>query len=92
MFAQAYDEAVDAFAETLEIEADRRAKGIKIALYDGKTGKRVGYRLEYSDRMLELRLKALKPAAYRENFDHTLHGEVTQVIRIDAPPPPKPAE
>jgi hypothetical protein len=44
-----------------------------------------------SDTLLMFRLKKLDPS-YREHFNVEQSGEVTNIIRIDAPPPPKPSE
>lgn len=63
-FAKAWDEALDAYVELLEAEADRRAVGgEEEPIFYG--GKQVGSRTRASDSLLMFRLKALKPQRYR---------------------------
>lgn len=63
-FAQAWDEALDAYVELLEAEADRRAVGGEDEpIFYG--GKQVGSRTRASDSLLMFRLKALRPGRYR---------------------------
>jgi hypothetical protein len=67
IYAKAFQDTVAAYADRLEREADRRAvEGSDRPIYQG--GQLVGYERVYSDRLLELRLKALKPEAYRERL------------------------
>jgi hypothetical protein len=63
-FAKAWDEALDAYVELLEAEADRRAVGgEEEPVFYG--GKQVGSRTRASDSLLMFRLKALRPQRYR---------------------------
>lgn len=58
-------EAIEEFADTLEDEARRRAvEGTTKTIYQG--GKAVGKEVVYSDRLLELLLKAARSDKYRE--------------------------
>ncbi len=64
-FAEAWDDAVTEYTESLEAEADRRAvQGVvKPVFYLGET---CGQIRQYSDTLLIFRLKALRPDVYRE--------------------------
>lgn len=64
-FDKKWQEAMDAAADLAEAEVRRRAvEGFdEPVFYQGKV---VGYVRKYSDRMLELYIKALKPEKYRE--------------------------
>ncbi len=64
-FAAELEEAMEIYADALEAECDRRAfSGTPRPVFQG--GKRVGETIEYSDRLAELRLKALRPSTYRD--------------------------
>lgn len=64
-FKAAWDDALAAYAEALEAEADRRAvRGIDKPVH--YQGKRIDTLKDYSDSLLVFRLKALKPDTYRE--------------------------
>jgi hypothetical protein len=67
-FALAWHDALEAGTDLYEDEARRRAiEGVeKPIMYQGK---QVGSVREYSDRMLELILKARRPEKYRERHD-----------------------
>ena len=69
-FSRAWDEAEQEAADRLEREAWRRAvEGVdKPITYQGEV---VGYTKEYSDRMLELLLKAHRPEKFREGQSAT---------------------
>ena len=72
-FAQVWQDAVDDWADVLEAEADRRALGYDDPIvYQGKIQKdedgKVATVKRYSDRMLELRLKGLRPERYSDKF------------------------
>lgn len=63
-FAAAWDQALDAYVELLEAEADRRAvRGDEEPIF--YSGKQVGVRAKPSDSLLMFRLKALRPGRYR---------------------------
>lgn len=74
-FAQAWDDAEDEAKDALEREAWRRGvEGCdKPIVYKGKV---TGKFKEYSDRMLELLLKAHRPEKYRERV-----GEIAGPLR-----------
>jgi hypothetical protein len=64
-FAKQWDEALDAAADIVEAEVRRRAvEGFEEPVF--YKGEVVGYVTRYSDRMLELLMKALKPEKFRE--------------------------
>ena len=65
-FAEAWDYALEAAANILEEEADRRAKDgvLEPVFYKGGVA---GYKTNYSDTLLMFRLRGLKPGMYREN-------------------------
>src|SRR5262249_14901617 len=64
-FADAWDNAVDAGTDLIEDEAHRRAvEGVLTPVFHG--GVKVGEVREYSDRLLELILKARRPRKYAE--------------------------
>ena len=79
-FAESWDEALNQAKYALETEARRRAidgadkpifyKGVQVATIK-----------EYSDRLLEVLLKAHMPEKYRERFEHT--GADGGPIRVD---------
>ncbi|MCL2647637.1 MAG: hypothetical protein FWD61_11620 [Phycisphaerales bacterium] len=81
-FSQAWDLALEDAADVLELEAWRRGKeGVKRYLYHAgepvlnEAGEHI-YELEYSDGILQLLLKAARPAKYRENHKITHEGAV----------------
>ncbi len=60
------EQAREAYADTLEREADRRAvQGVEREVFH--RGEIIGTKVEYSDPLLMFRLKALRPGVYREN-------------------------
>jgi len=65
-FAEEWAHAVDAAADRLENEADRRAvEGVsEPIMYKGAV---VGFKQNYSDALLMFRLRGLRPDMYREN-------------------------
>lgn len=64
-FATGWADAMETYAEALEAEADRRGvAGIDKGVY--YQGARIDTVRDYSDALLVLRLKALKPEKYRE--------------------------
>ena len=65
-YAEAFEEAKEAFKEKLEEEAYRRAiDGCQEPIvFDGRV---IGHRLKYSDTLMIFMLKALDPDKYREN-------------------------
>lgn len=67
-FAKAWEEALDAYVELLEAEADRRAVGgeTEPVFYGGK---QVGERTRASDSLLMFRLKALRQQRYKGAAD-----------------------
>lgn len=81
-FRKAWDDAVEAGTDRLEDEALRRAlAGTERPIFQG--GKHVGTERIYSDRMLEILLKARRPKKYREKVQHQHGGEDGGPIGID---------
>ncbi|MGE4527283.1 MAG: hypothetical protein AB7D00_02850 [Rhodospirillaceae bacterium] len=78
-FAAAWDQALEAYVELLEAEADRRAVGgEEEPIFYG--GKQVGVRAKPSDSLLMFRLKALRPGRYRNGADETAEA-LTVTVR-----------
>ena len=93
VFAVEWDRAVDEGIDVLEQEAKRRAvEGVlkpqfhQGRMLTGADGQPVEVR-EYSDRLLEMRLKAKKPGVYRETVSVEQKGRVrhehTHTGRVD---------
>jgi hypothetical protein len=71
--------ARDQLADRLEAEAIRRAfKGVKTPVYQG--GLLAGYITQYSDQLLTLMLKALRPEKFRERTDVTVTQPIVKVV------------
>ncbi len=69
-FKQRYSVAEEIAADRAEHEAWRRGMvGWNEPVFQG--GRRVGLVRKYSDRMLELTLKARRPEKFRERFEHS---------------------
>jgi hypothetical protein len=84
-FAARWDEALEFAADVAEGEAARRGiKGVKKAVYF--KGSIVGYETVYSDRMLELTLKARRPEKFRDSYKIQGDG-VGGVLVVPAGPP-----
>ncbi len=82
-FRRALDEALNIYVDHLEEEVDRRAfDGVVRDVFQG--GKKVGEVREYSDRLAELRLKALRPEVYS---DRPPKGSRSAEIRVVLRPP-----
>ena len=76
LFAQAWDDAVEAGTDALEDEAVRRAKnGWLKPVYQG--GKKVGTIQEFSDTLLIFSLKARRPQKFRDNVALDVTGKLT---------------
>jgi len=77
-FARQWEEALQAAEASIEHEIYRRAQvGWEEPIYAGKYREKiVGTQRRYSDRLLELRAKALLPA-YREVSSVSVNGRVT---------------
>jgi hypothetical protein len=72
-------EAIEAFADMLEQEIVRRGvHGVTKPVYQG--GELVGETVEYSDRLLELAAKAVRPGKFRERLDVTNTQNI--VVRV----------
>lgn len=72
-FANAWDEAVEVGTDLLEDEAKRRAADG----YDEPVfwqGKQVGVVRKYSDRLLQVMLKARRPEKFKDRFENTGPG------------------
>lgn len=73
-FAAAWKEAEEIATDTLEAEARRRAiEGVEEPVY--YLGKECGRIRKYSDRMLEILLKAHRPDKFRERISTELTGK-----------------
>jgi hypothetical protein len=83
VYAEAFDEASEAAADLLELEARRRAHdGVMRVKFHSRSGrplidprtKKFYAEHEYSDTLLIFLLKGLRPDKYREKFEHTGAG------------------
>ena len=84
-FAEKWEEAVGEATDSLEAEARRRAvDGFEEPVY--YKGVQVGAYLKYSDRMLELLLKAHLPEKYSNRIQHSgdVGADVTVKILLEA--------
>lgn len=71
--------ARDELADAIEGEAIRRAfKGVKTPVYQG--GLLAGYIQVYSDQLLTLMLKAMRPEKYRERSEVTVTQPIIKVV------------
>jgi hypothetical protein len=78
-FAAEWEDAIEAGTDVIEQEAFRRAvQGTERRIYD-KEGNERGVERTYSDRLLELLLKARRPHKYRERVDVRHSGQVKQL-------------
>lgn len=85
-FAAACDEAYEAGTDKLEDEARRRAfEGTDRPIFQG--GKLVGHERQYSDRLLELQLKARRPDKYREQRITVVHPRDARDGSVPETPP-----
>lgn len=84
-FAELWEEAMQNYADSLELEADRRAvEGtVKPIFYKGE---RISEVREYSDTLLIFRLKAIRPDQYRDRSQVDHSGSIA-VIGIRVTPP-----
>jgi hypothetical protein len=74
-FAERWSAAIEAGTDLIEDEATRRAiEGVQRPIYQG--GKLVGFELVFSDRLIELLLKARRPSKYREHASLEFHGSI----------------
>lgn len=84
-FAQAWDEALEIAADTLELEVRRRAhEGVEEPVF-GRVGKDqdgiVGYVTKYSDTLMMFLLKGIRPDKYRER--HQVNATVDATLAIE---------
>ena len=71
--------ARDAIADELEAEAIRRAfKGVRVPVYQG--GLLAGHVQQYSDQLLTLLLKALRPEKFRERAEISVTQPIVKVV------------
>jgi hypothetical protein len=78
-FAQAWDDALEAYTQALEAEADRRGmRGVPEPVY--WRGEQVGTVQKYSDVLLMFRLNGMRPEKYRQRHEHT--GKDGQPINV----------
>ena len=79
-FALAWDVAVDAAADALELEARRRAvEGTEKPVFF--QGYECGRIREYSDTLLIVLLKANRPGKFRERVEHTFLKQAAREVR-----------
>jgi len=72
-------DARDALADKLEAEAVRRAfKGVRTPVYQG--GLLAGHITQYSDALLTLLLKAMRPEKYRERSEISVTQPIVKVV------------
>ena|SRR5436190_3243499 len=72
-------QARDAIADQLEAEAIRRAfKGVRTPVFQG--GLLAGHVTQYSDQLLTLMLKALRPDKYRERSEVSVTQPIIKVV------------
>lgn len=80
LFAEAWEEAVAISVDMLEGQAWNLAmNGVKEPVFHN--GEQCGFKIKYSERMLEILLKARRPDIYRENvkMEHDVKGGVLVV-------------
>lgn len=76
-FRQAWQDALDAAVDTLEMEARRRAiEGYEKPIF--YQGKKIGVERKYSDGLLTFLLRAHRPSVYREDL-----GDKSSTERMD---------
>lgn len=81
-FAEEERRIREAMIDGLEAEAIRRGtRGVQQPVYQG--GKLVGYRTEYSDALLVLVLKAMRPDRYRERVDISVPQVIKAIGGVD---------
>lgn len=87
IFAELWDEALTIAADLLEQEAHRRAfEGVLKPVY--QKGMQVGVVREYSDKLMEMLLKAHKPDRFAERSKLDVTGNVIHYhLEIGAPAP-----
>jgi len=98
-FAAACEQAIQAASESLEAEAIRRAKeGVQRLKFNSKTGEayrdpRTGeyyVEHEYSDTLMTLLLRGLRPDRYRDRssveMEHSGGVQVEEAIYVNLPP------
>lgn len=83
LFAELWEEALEISMDALEMEARSRAMGWDEPVFN-KDGEQVGTRRVFSDKMMEILLKAHRPEKYREKFEHD-HKVGGGVIVMPAP-------
>src|SRR5215467_3360180 len=78
-FLVAEQDARNTMADKLEAEAIRRAfKGVRVPVYQG--GLLAGHITQYSDALLTLLLKALRPEKFRERSEITMTQPIVKVV------------
>ena len=83
-FVRAWDMALEAYAEKLEREADRRAmEGIVTKTIYDEDGKKIDEVRYFSDTLLIFRLKGLKPKMYKDRVE--IGGDQDNPIIIKTP-------
>jgi len=78
-FLVAEQDARNALADKLEAEAVRRAfKGVRVPVYQG--GLLAGHMTQYSDQLLVLLLKAMRPEKFRERAEIQMTQPIVKVV------------
>lgn len=81
VFGESWADAIEDYIDSLESEADRRAKeGVCRGVY--YKGERIDTVHDYSDTLMIVRLKALRPDMYRERSDVKMSGDVTVMRKM----------
>ena len=81
VFEEEVAEAMDCYIDKLEAECDRRGfTGWQRPVYQG--GELVGHTPEFSDKLAELRLRALRPSLYREAAPQQNGGNTSFIVKI----------
>lgn len=84
LFAEAWEDALEVAADAAEAEAFRRGvHGVEKDVYF--KGEKVGKDVIYSDRLLELTLKARRPDKFRDNHKHEVETKGGVLIIPAAP-------
>lgn len=79
-FAAAWDDALEAAGDRLEFEARRRAeRGVLKPIH--YKGERIGFMREYSDSLMALMLKAIKPDKYGDKLTIRIDPEQAALLK-----------